>query len=122
MANILLVANLNCDRILNLDKPLQMGGRFHYQDGGKRLGGGGANTGIGLVWAKHTVALASQVGKDKLGDWLLSEASTQGIDCHLIQRHKQNNQTPSIMWEGRSNHQTQSSLLLFPGFLWYGHT
>ncbi|NRD71952.1 ribokinase [Shewanella sp. VB17] len=90
MANILLVANLNCDRILNLDKPLQMGGRFHYQDGGKRLGGGGANTGIGLVWAKHTVTLVSQVGKDKLGDWLLAEASTQGIDCHLIQRYEKN--------------------------------
>ena len=89
MANILLVANLNCDRILNLDKPLEMGGRFHYQDGGKRLGGGGANTGIGLVWAKHRVALVSQVGRDKVGDWLLAEASTQGIDCHLIQRHKE---------------------------------
>ena len=90
MANILLVANLNCDRILNLDRPLQMGGRFHYQDGGQRLGGGGANTGIGLVWAKHRVALVSQVGRDKVGDWLLAEASTQGIDCHLIQRHKEN--------------------------------
>lgn len=89
MANILLVANLNCDRILHLDKPLEMGGRFHYQDGGQRLGGGGANTGIGLVWASHRVALVSQVGRDKVGDWLLAEASTQGIDCHLIQRHNQ---------------------------------
>ncbi|WP_299795688.1 PfkB family carbohydrate kinase [uncultured Shewanella sp.] len=89
MANILLVANLNCDRILQLDKPLQMGGRFHYQDGGQRLGGGGANTGLGLVWAKHRVALVSQVGRDKIGDWLLAEASTQGIDCHLIQRHEE---------------------------------
>ncbi|WP_040571682.1 PfkB family carbohydrate kinase [Shewanella benthica] len=87
MANILLIANLNCDRILQLDKPLQTGGRFHYQDGGQRLGGGGANTGLGLVWAHHRVALVSQVGRDKIGDWLLAEASTQGIDCHLIQRH-----------------------------------
>lgn len=89
MANILLIANLNCDRILQLDKPLQTGGRFHYQDGGQRLGGGGANTGLGLVWAHHRVALVSQVGRDKIGDWLLAEASTQGIDCHLIQRHNQ---------------------------------
>ncbi len=87
MANILLIANLNCDRILQLDKPLQTGGRFHYQDGGQRLGGGGANTGLGLVWAQHRVALVSQVGRDKIGDWLLAEASTQGIECHLIQRH-----------------------------------
>ncbi len=89
MANILLVANLNSDRILNLDKPLEMGGRFHYKDGGRRLGGGGANTGIGLAWAKHRVALVSQVGSDKVGDWLLAEASAQGIDCHLIQRHEE---------------------------------
>ncbi|WP_394204271.1 PfkB family carbohydrate kinase [Shewanella waksmanii] len=90
MANIILVANLNCDRILMLNKPLQTGGRFHYQDGGQRLGGGGANTGLGLAWAGHRVALVSEVGRDKVGDWLLAEASTQGIDCHLIQRHQGN--------------------------------
>lgn len=89
MANILIVANLNCDRVLQLDKLLEAGGRFHYQDGGQRLGGGGANTGLGLVWADHHVALVSQVGRDEVGDWLLAEASTQGIDCHLIQRHEQ---------------------------------
>ncbi|MCE9679712.1 PfkB family carbohydrate kinase [Shewanella sp. AS1] len=90
MANILLVANLNCDRLLELNKPLQMGGRHHYQDGGFRLGGGGANTGIGLVWAGHHVALVSQVGRDKVGDWLLAEASTMGLDCHMMQRHAHN--------------------------------
>ncbi|MGI2071921.1 PfkB family carbohydrate kinase [Shewanella baltica] len=90
MANILLVANLNCDRILLLDKPLKTGGRFHYQDGGQRLGGGGANTGLGLVWAGHSVALVSQVGRDDMGDWLIAEASTQGLDCRLVQRRAGN--------------------------------
>lgn len=90
MANILLIANLNCDRILLLNKELQTGGRFHYQDGGQRLGGGGANTGIGLVWAGHRLALVSQVGRDDVGDWLLAEASTQGIECHMIQRREGN--------------------------------
>lgn len=90
MANILLVANLNCDRILSLDKALKTGGRFHYQDGGQRLGGGGANTGLGLVWAGHKVALVSQVGRDKMGDWLIAEASTQGLDCRLVQRRAGN--------------------------------
>lgn len=88
MAKIVLLANLNCDRILRLDKALQSGGRFHYQDGGMRIGGGGANTGIGLAWAGHRVALVSEVGKDKMGDWLLAEASTQGLDCHLISRRE----------------------------------
>lgn len=90
MAKIVLVANLNCDRILQLDKPLQTGGRFHYADGGQRLGGGGANTGIGLAWAGHRVALVSQVGRDKTGDWLLAEASTRGLDCHLVSRREGN--------------------------------
>ena len=90
MANILLVANLNCDRVLILDKPLETGGRFHYQDGGQRLGGGGANTGLGLVWAGHSVALVSQVGRDDMGDWLIAEASTQGLNCRLVQRQPGN--------------------------------
>ena len=90
MANILLVANLNCDRILLLDKPLKTGGRFHYQECGQRLGGGGANTGLGLVWAGHSVALVSQVGRDDMGDWLIAEASTQGLDCRLVQRRTGN--------------------------------
>jgi len=87
MANILLIANLNCDRILLLNKALRTGGRFHYQDGGRRLGGGGANTGIGLEWAGHKVALVSQVGHDELGDWVLAEAGMQGLDCRRVQRH-----------------------------------
>ncbi|MGF1760987.1 PfkB family carbohydrate kinase [Photobacterium sagamiensis] len=87
MANILLLANLNCDRVLQLDKPLTMGGRHHYKDAGRRLGGGGANTGLGLIWAGHRVALVSQVGRDETADWLLAEASLQGLDCHLLQRN-----------------------------------
>ncbi len=90
MANILLVANLNCDRIFLLNHPLKTGGRFHYKDGGQRLGGGGANTGIGLVWAGHQVSLVTEVGRDDVGDWLLAEASTQGINCSLIQRRAGN--------------------------------
>ncbi|MCL1144242.1 PfkB family carbohydrate kinase [Shewanella gaetbuli] len=90
MANILLLANINCDRIFQLDKPLHSGGRFHYQDGGLRLGGGGANTGLGLVWAGHQVSLVSQVGTDDIGDWIVAQASTQGLDCRMVQRFEGN--------------------------------
>lgn len=87
MANILLIANLNCDRILQLDSPLTTGGRHHYQDMGRRLGGGGANTGMGLLFADHRVTLVSQIGNDETADWLLAEASLRGLDCHLLQRN-----------------------------------
>ncbi|WP_417763424.1 PfkB family carbohydrate kinase [Shewanella sp.] len=95
MANIMLIANLNCDRILQLNKSLKIGGRYHYDDGGRRLGGGGANTGIGLEWAGHSVALVSQVGRDELGDWLLAQASVNGLDCRRVSRH--HGQTCEIM-------------------------
>ena len=87
MANILLIANLNCDRILQLGSALTTGGRHHYQDMGRRLGGGGANTGMGLLFAGHRVTLVSQIGNDETADWLLAEASLRGLDCHLLQRN-----------------------------------
>ena len=33
------------------------------------------------------MALGSQVGNDKTADWLLAEASIQGLDCSLLQRN-----------------------------------
>lgn len=87
MPNILLLANLNCDRVLQLNKPLTTGGRHHYDDMGRRLGGGGANTGLGLLFAGHNVSLVSQIGNDKTSDWLLAEASLRGLDCSLLQRN-----------------------------------
>lgn len=95
MANILLVANLNCDRVLHLGQPLHAGGRHFYEDNGRRLGGGGANTGLGLVFAGHHVALVSQIGNDKTADWLLAEASLSGLDCHLLQRNEL--ETPELL-------------------------
>lgn len=88
MANILLVANLNCDRVMQLPATLHTGGRFYYQEKGRRLGGGGANTGIGLVWAKHNVQLVSQVSIDSNGDWLLQKAMSYGIHCEQVARRE----------------------------------
>ena len=87
MANVMLVANLNCDRVLQLKESLQAGGRHHYQDLGRRLGGGGANTGLALVYSGHNVSLVSQVGRDETADWLLAEASLKGLNCSLLQRN-----------------------------------
>lgn len=91
----MLIANLNCDRVLQLEEPLVTGGRHHYQDKGRRLGGGGANTGLGLIWAGHQVALVSQVGKDETADWLLAEASLLGLNCSLL--HRNDVPTPELL-------------------------
>lgn len=47
---------------------------------------------LGLDWygAGHRVALVSQVGRDEMGDWAIAEASTQGLDCRLVQRRSGN--------------------------------
>lgn len=86
MSRILLLANLNCDHVLSLSEPLVAGARLQYLDRGRRLGGGAANTGIGLVWAGHEVAIASRIGLDDTGDWLLAEARSHGLDCSHVER------------------------------------
>ncbi|MBY6187499.1 ribokinase [Marinobacter hydrocarbonoclasticus] len=86
MSQILIIANLNCDRIFRLNRPLTSGARIHYEDMGHRIGGGATNTGLGLVWAGHQVELLSQVGDDELGDWLLAEAKKLGLGCQQVHR------------------------------------
>ncbi|MFI3244915.1 MAG: PfkB family carbohydrate kinase [Ferrimonas sp.] len=87
MANALIIANINCDQVLHLSRPLQSGARIHYEEQGDRLGGGGVNTGLGLIWAGHQVTLLSQVGSDHRGDWLLQQAQQLGFHCQWIHRH-----------------------------------
>ncbi|MGL5039063.1 MAG: PfkB family carbohydrate kinase [Aeromonas sp.] len=86
MSRILLLANLNCDHVLSLSESLVAGARLDYVDQGRRLGGGAANTGIGLVWAGHEVAIASRIGLDEIGDWLLEQAASYGLDCRHVER------------------------------------
>ena len=86
MANIRLLANLNCDHVLVLDEPLIAGSRMQYRDQGRRLGGGGTNTGIGLLWAGHNVRILSRVGNDETGDWLLQAATELGLDMSEVEQ------------------------------------
>lgn len=88
MANILLIANLNCDRVLHLNKPIHLGGRFLYEDSGRRLGGGGSNTGISLVMANHTVSLITEVGDDDTGSWLIQSIKEHGINSEFIKTRR----------------------------------
>ncbi|TKB56172.1 PfkB family carbohydrate kinase [Ferrimonas aestuarii] len=99
MAHILTIANLNCDRIFRLSRPLQTGARIHYEDLGKRIGGGAANTGTALAWAGHQVQLLSQVGEDDLGDWLIEQASGLGLDCSQLHRHPGPTQPLQLLME-----------------------
>lgn len=99
MAQILVIANLNCDQILRLSRPLASGARIHFEDMGRRIGGGATNTGLGLAWAGHKVDLMSQVGSDELGDWLLQQAHELGLDCHKVHRHPGPTQPLQLLME-----------------------
>ncbi|WP_108652704.1 PfkB family carbohydrate kinase [Dongshaea marina] len=85
MANILLLANLNCDHVLSLNHELHSGGRITYRDQGRRLGGGAANTGTGLLWAGHRVQVAARVGSDETGQWLLEQTRGVGLDTEYVE-------------------------------------
>ncbi len=86
MARILLLANLNCDHVLLLNESLVAGGRLLYRDQGCRLGGGAANTGIGLLWAGHQVSIVARVGNDDTGDWLRQQAAELGLDITHVEQ------------------------------------
>ncbi len=87
MRRILLIANLNSDRVIRLHSPWVNGGRIQGQSLGRRLGGAGANTGVGLVFAGHRVSVACAVGNDATGDWLLTEAEHFGLATdHAVRR------------------------------------
>ncbi len=86
MAKIRLLANLNCDHVLLLNEPLSAGGRLLYRDQGRRLGGGAANTGVGLLWAGHEVSVAARVGNDDTGVWLRQQAAELGLDVTHVEQ------------------------------------
>ncbi|BDY06898.1 PfkB family carbohydrate kinase [Ferrimonas sp. YFM] len=99
MAQISIIANLNCDQILRLSRPLSTGARIHYEDLGRRIGGGAANTGTALAWAGHRVTLLSQVGEDALGEWLLDQAKGLGLVCDQVHRHPGPTQPLQLLME-----------------------
>ena len=84
MSRILLLANLNCDHALPGRTP-GGGARLQYVDQGAqarrrrrhrhRIGVGG-----------HEVIIASRVGLDDTGDWLLEQAAPYGLDCSHVER------------------------------------
>ena len=89
MARIFLLAHLNCDHVLNIEQTFKSGKRLEYIDQGQRLGGGGANTGISLVWAEHNVELIAPLSSDPMSQWLIQQASSYGLDCTKCDRSQE---------------------------------
>ncbi|MGF1456364.1 MAG: carbohydrate kinase family protein [Alphaproteobacteria bacterium] len=90
MARILVFGSLNWDTPIRLSAPLASGGRlFGTSFGGRmagRLGGGGANTGCGLAMVGHHVAVVTSVPSGPVGDRVLQQAKSHGIDIRFVRR------------------------------------
>lgn len=88
MAKFLLLASLNCDRVLELDLTLRAGVRAEARSRGRRLGGAGANVGSALAAAGHQVDVACALGDDATGDWLCAEAARLGLGLEPVVRYR----------------------------------
>jgi len=86
MPRILLIASLHRDRVIALNRSLVAGARLAADGHEYRLGGGGANTGIGLVYAGHEVRVACTVDDAAAGDWILDAAGRHGLTLDLVER------------------------------------
>ena len=95
MSQILLIANLNNDRIIQLDSTLIDGHRIEAHSVERRLGGAAANAGSALAYAGHNVQVACALGDDDTGNWLIAQAQQHGLDVSQVARYR--GTTPEVL-------------------------
>lgn len=79
MARIVVIGSVARDEVIHLKEPLRAGGHLHGVLADARLGGGGANTAVALAAAGHEVTLLAAIGRDAVGEALLSELSAANV-------------------------------------------
>ncbi|GGB60992.1 carbohydrate kinase [Tistrella bauzanensis] len=85
-ARIAMVASLNADRVIRLDRRIVSGGRPRGTDEGPRIGGSGVNVGTALILAGHPVQLITRVAHDALADRLVAEVEAISFDVSKLDR------------------------------------
>lgn len=86
MARILVLGTVAQDWVVGLRVPLVSGSHQDGIDKGPRLGGGGANAAVALARGGDEALLVSAVGSDPVGDALLAELRSIGVDVSLTAR------------------------------------
>lgn len=71
---------------MRLSEPLRRDAHLEGLEGVTRLGGGGANVALPLVFAGHEVVLVSCVGRDAHAERLLAELRQAGVDTSGVRR------------------------------------
>jgi ribokinase len=87
VARVLVVGSVAWDEVVRLDTALRVGSHNSGRRGGKRIGGGAANTAMALARAGDTAAVVSAVGEDADGKRLVAELADLGVDVRLVRRH-----------------------------------
>ncbi len=86
MARILVLGTVAQDLVVGLRQAILSGGHQDGIDKGPRLGGGGANAAVALARAGDAPLLVAAVGSDPVGDALLAELRSLGVDLSLTVR------------------------------------
>ena len=84
MARIAVVGSVARDDVVILHEPLREGTHIGGAWRGPRLGGGAACTAVPLAYAGHQVAIIGSIGCDDVGEEVMKELSTTGVDTSQI--------------------------------------
>ncbi|SFK81692.1 PfkB family carbohydrate kinase [Methylocapsa palsarum] len=84
MADVLVVARPNLDRVWRLASPLAPGGRSSYERVEDRYGGGGFFTGAALIALGHRVRLVATLADDAQGRAFRDDLIKMGFDLENV--------------------------------------
>lgn len=88
-SGVVIVGQVGRDLVLQVEKAPEAGGNSRVTERLERLGGKGANQGVGLRQLGANVALVGVVGNDEAGRHVLVEAQSSGLDVtHVARRSR----------------------------------
>jgi len=85
-AQFVIVGSIAWDEIVELEGPLRAGSHNNGYPRGGRIGGGAANTAMGLARGGDRVSVVSAVGADSAGAALVARLQELGVDCSWVFR------------------------------------
>ncbi|MGJ3263168.1 MAG: PfkB family carbohydrate kinase, partial [Salinarimonas sp.] len=77
---ILVVANVNCDRVWLLDEPLHAGGRHAVRKTHERTGGAGYHAAAAIARLGGRATLSASLARDERGARLMADVAARGIE------------------------------------------
>src|SRR6266446_1469259 len=80
MAEVVVFGVVAADAVLRVQRIPAPGGHVNAEALGWRIGGSSANVACGLSSAGHHVRLVGPVGRDAMGEHLLTELEQHGVD------------------------------------------